>query len=134
MPMPQLRWPGSHSCSLASAQPRIKKFASVLPTRIVHRKRSGFSRKPWSSFAERLPVRASRRTRSRFSANTPASMPESKNESSRHEPSTTQESQLYRFGSILFEPLHQQFANAAFVHDLGGEFQIPECRRLAGNG
>ena len=56
----------------------MKKFASVLPTRMVHRKRSGFSRKRFRSFADFTPERASRRTRRRFSANTPASMPESR--------------------------------------------------------
>ena len=62
----------------------MRKLASVLPTRIVQRKFSGFSRKPWSSLAEGWPARASRRTRSRLSANTPASMPDSRNDSARH--------------------------------------------------
>src|SRR5277367_4944589 len=106
----------------------MTKFASVLPTRIVHRNLSGFSRKPLSSFADGLPARASRRTRSRFSANTPASMPESKNESSRHKPSPTQ---LKMFVSILFQPLHQQFANAALVHDLRGQFQTVKRRGIS---
>src|SRR5271170_2795359 len=112
--------PRSHSWIFTSVKPRIKKLARVLPTRIVHRNFSGFSRKPFSSFADGLPARATRRTRSRFSANTPASMPDSKNDSSRHNPSPTQ---LKMFVSILFQPLHQQFAHVPFVHDLRGESQ-----------
>ena len=68
----------------------MRKLASVLPTRIVHMNFSGFSRKPWSSFAEGLPARASLRTRNRFSANTPASMPDSKNDGPRHAAKTSQ--------------------------------------------
>ena len=77
-------WPRSQSRSLSSVQPRIKKFARVLPTRIVHRKFSGRSRKPCSNLADGLPARASRRTRSRFNANTPASMPDSRNDAHKH--------------------------------------------------
>ena len=67
----------------------MKKFASVLPTRIVHKNFSGFSRKPFSILADFLPARASRRTRSRFSANTPASMPDSRNDAPRQSASAT---------------------------------------------
>src|SRR5471032_2091120 len=120
--------PINHSWIFASVKPRIKKLASVLPTKIVHRNFSGFSRKPFSNFADGLPARASRRTRSRFSANTPASMPDSKNDSSRHRIRT---SQLKIPVSISFHSLHKQFAHAAFVHDLRGEFQIVKRRGIA---
>ena len=95
----QARWPRNHSCNWTTVQPRMRKLARVLPTRMVHKNRSGFSRKPCSSFAEGLPARASCRTRSRFKANTPASMPDNKNEAPRH---TTKTSQLIRFGFIYF--------------------------------
>ena len=71
-------------------QPRMRKFASVLPTRIVHMNLSGFSRNPWSNFAEGRPARAICRMRNRFNANTPASMPDSKNDSIRQTASATQ--------------------------------------------
>ncbi len=114
-------WPMNHSWIFASVKPRIRKFASVLPTRIVHRNFSGFSRKPFSILADGLPARASRRTRSRFSANTPASMPDSKNDRSRHKIRT---SQLRIPVSILFQSLHQQFTHAPFICDLRGQFKI----------
>src|ERR1043166_307994 len=58
----------------------MRKFATVLPTRIVQRKSSGASRKLCRTFAERRPARICCRMRNRLRANTPASMPERMNE------------------------------------------------------
>src|SRR2546422_4175493 len=48
----QRRWRRKASCSTTTTQPRIMKFATVLPTRMVHKKFSGCSRKSCRTLAE----------------------------------------------------------------------------------
>src|SRR6266576_2729382 len=90
----QTRWLPSASYRIRMSQPRMRKFATVLPTRIVHKKFSGFSKKSCSTLAERRPARICWRTRNRLSAKTPASMPESRKESARQKLKSSQISEL----------------------------------------
>ncbi len=64
-------------------KPRLKmtKLTTVLPTRMVQRKSSGFSRKPCNTAARRSPLRIRWRMRKRFIASTPVSIPEKRKES-----------------------------------------------------
>ncbi len=77
----------------------MKKLASVLPTRMVQRKRSGLSKKRFNILAEFLPERARRRIRNRFKAKTPASIPERRKETSRQ---IRKVNAFKRFKSIYF--------------------------------
>src|SRR6266576_3210744 len=88
------RW----ACRMANSQPRIAKLASVLPTTMVQRKFSGFSRKPWSTFADGRPARICWRMRNRLNAKTPASMPEKKNDASRQVATKNRVSRLASIG------------------------------------
>ena len=65
-------------------QPRMKKLASVLPTRIVHRKFSGFSRNSCSNLADGRPARAFAGGCAAGSAQTrPPPCPDNRNDSAR---------------------------------------------------
>ena len=100
----------------------MRKLASVLPTRIVHRNFSGFSRYPCSSLAEACPrapaaARATGSTRTR-----PPPCPTAKTTA----PGTPSTPASENIRVHLFHPLHQQFAHAALIGDLRGEFQTRE--------
>ena len=51
----QMRCLLSVSCNTVTSQPRMTKLANVLPTRMVHKKVSGFSRYWCNTSAERFP-------------------------------------------------------------------------------
>src|SRR4051812_15051631 len=86
----QTCWWLSARCRLTTIHPRTIKFETVFPTRMVHKKFSGFSRYPCKTSAERLPARICCLTRKRLNANTPASMPEHRNDNVRQAPKTDQ--------------------------------------------
>src|SRR5258707_2929065 len=106
-------------------------LATVFPIRIVQRKFSRFSKYSWSAWARRLPVRACWRMRSRLNVNTPASMPDIRNDTPRQTPKTN----VSRPGMLLFlHRFHQQFAHAPFAGDMRAQLQaskhgrLPRCR------
>src|ERR1051325_3310702 len=81
----------------------MMKLATVLPTKMVQRKFSGFSRKPCNTCAERRPARICCRMRNRLNANTPASMPDNRNDSARQRAKSDQIRMLIFTGHSLNE-------------------------------
>ena len=65
---------------MTTSQPRMSALATVLPTRIVHKKFSGFSRYSCNNLADGSPALACCRIRKRLKAKSPASMPDKKND------------------------------------------------------
>src|SRR6266702_1838969 len=73
--------------------------------------------------------------RSRLSANTPASMPDRKNESASDKPMTSMMAQMFSTSTPSLFPVRrhfdQQLAHAAFVRRRGRQLQSPENNGLA---
>src|ERR1051325_7210541 len=102
----------------------MTKFASVFPTRMVHRNVSGFSRYLCSTAADCLPARICCRIRNRLKANTPASMPESTKDKTRHNAKNAQITVWEVIRSAFLRcRLHQHFFDPPFVRGLGSQFQ-----------
>src|SRR5579859_6446214 len=102
----------------------MKALATVLPTRIVHRKFSGFSRYSSKTPAERRPARVCCRMRSRLKAKTPASMPDMMKDNIKEKNRASQKIELVatRLIGSLLQLLDEQLTYAALVDNRGGEF------------
>src|SRR5258706_13224189 len=105
----------------------MRKLATVLPTRMVHKKFSGCSRYLWRTLAERRPARICCRMRNRLKANTPASIPDKTKDTARQAMNV---SQIRTWLFILsFNGLHKQLPHPPLIAHLRAEFQAPKKHR-----
>src|SRR5438128_4384943 len=107
----------------------MKKFATVFPTRIVHRKFSGFSKYSCSTLAARRPARSCRRIRNRLRAKTPASIPERRKDNARHAVKSTQTKvPVFMAAWSSLHHFHQDFPHAPFIGGVRRQFQAAKNR------